>query len=452
MRAPATFLRAGCAVFAAVWIGPAARLTGELAAAEPFLGRAVPRDPQLGSRDGVPLHARLVSIGKAWQVQLATPDGRNVDFPPGELFSWGDYADTETGPQLLLADGSLLVADVVEMTATHVVVESPLLGNSQVDSARGTRPTATLALETLRAIVFQPPPAPLGRDRLLDSIARTAEGQDQLHLTNGDILLGALAGWSPSADDANPKGGMDRIAFRIESRGDPVLIPVDRISVFVRSVPKAPPPRDNASGGLGFSDGSWLVVDRVETDRAPMLLTLAGGVELAIPRDLLLEQVRCIRPATDVTFLSDLSPLSYKHIPFLERSWPYGTDRNVLGGRLRVGQDVHTKGLGMHSASSLAFELGGRYRRFEAELALDDHAGERGSVVFRVFLAGDTGRWSPAYESPVVRGADSPIPISIDVSEASRISLIVEFADRGDELDHANWLNARLFGSSIPTR
>jgi hypothetical protein len=37
-----------------------------------------------------------------------------------------------------------------------------------------------------------------------------------------------------------------------------------------------------------------------------------------------------------------------------------------------------------------------------------------------------------------------PTPISVDVRGGKRLSLIVDFAERGDELDHADWLNARL--------
>ena len=79
-----------------------------------------------------------------------------------------------------------------------------------------------------------------------------------------------------------------------------------------------------------------------------------------------------------------------------------------------------------------------------ADLALDDSAGTRGSVIYRVFLEREAGDWQSAYESPIVRGGEPPLPLSLDVTGALRLALIVDFADRGDELDHANWLNARL--------
>ena len=101
------------------------------------------------------------------------------------------------------------------------------------------------------------------------------------------------------------------------------------------------------------------------------------------------------------------------------------------------------KGLGMHTTSRLAYDVAG-FRRFEAEIALDESTGRRGSVVFKVLLQDSAGAWNPAYESPVIRGGEAPTPIAVELKGAARLALIVEFADRGDELDHANWLQARL--------
>jgi hypothetical protein len=67
-----------------------------------------------------------------------------------------------------------------------------------------------------------------------------------------------------------------------------------------------------------------------------------------------------------------------------------------------------------------------------------------GSAVFKVLLDDSSGQWRIAYQSPIVRGGDAPQPITVDLKGASRMALIVEFADRGDEGDHADWLQARL--------
>jgi hypothetical protein len=101
----------------------------------------------------------------------------------------------------------------------------------------------------------------------------------------------------------------------------------------------------------------------------------------------------------------------------------------------------------MHSTSRLAYDVS-VYRRFEAELAIDESAGRRGSAIYKVLLYGAgaaPAAWTTAYESPVLRGGAAPVPVSLELGGATRLALIVEFADRGDELDLANWLGARLF-------
>jgi len=159
-------------------------------------------------------------------------------------------------------------------------------------------------------------------------------------------------------------------------------------------------------------------------------------------------RVSCIESRqADVTYLSDLGHADYKHFPFLSARWPLGVDKNVLGGWLRSGGQVVLKGLGMHSTSRVVYELDRRYSKLEAELALDDQAGRRGSVRYRVLVergVATKSNWKLAYTSPIVRGGTPATPLSIDVSNATRVALAVEVADQGDTLDHANWLNARL--------
>jgi hypothetical protein len=43
-----------------------------------------------------------------------------------------------------------------------------------------------------------------------------------------------------------------------------------------------------------------------------------------------------------------------------------------------------------------------------------------------------------------MRGGDDPRPISLPLDGATELSLVVDYADRGDERDHADWVDARL--------
>jgi hypothetical protein len=80
-------------------------------------------------------------------------------------------------------------------------------------------------------------------------------------------------------------------------------------------------------------------------------------------------------------------------------------------------------------------------------LALDASVGQRGSVVFEVKVYGrKEGRLVVlrTFTSETIRGGAAPVSVSVDLEGAVGISLAVLFGERGDELDHANWLNARL--------
>ncbi len=70
---------------------------------------------------------------------------------------------------------------------------------------------------------------------------------------------------------------------------------------------------------------------------------------------------------------------------------------------------------------------------------MDDSASGGGSVRFRVFVDGQE-----KFTSETIRGGMKNLPISLDISGAKQLDLVVDYADRADVLDHADWLNARL--------
>jgi hypothetical protein len=192
---------------------------------------------------------------------------------------------------------------------------------------------------------------------------------------------------------------------------------------------------------VGLRDGSLLYADAIRADDANLDIALPGGIELkGGTRD---DVVALESLGGRFAFLSDLEPADYRHVPYLNIDWPYQRDRNVLGDPLTVGGKMYLKGIAMHSAGRLTYKLDAPYRRYDAAVAIDDSAGGRGSVVFGVHVLRD-GRWQEAYQSGTVRGGDEPQFISVDLRGANALTLTVDFADRGDELDHADWLDARL--------
>ncbi len=196
------------------------------------------------------------------------------------------------------------------------------------------------------------------------------------------------------------------------------------------------PAAQASAAWIGLSDGARLLAARLQLEGESLeLTTLSGAKWKAAAKDLVF-----LMPQTGrAVYLSDIRPDEYRFLPYLETKWPYKTDRNVTGGQLRCGGRLYLKGLGVHSAARLSYRLDRPWSRFQAEVGIDDSTGGRGSVGFRVFVDG-----KQKYASPPIRGGMPPQAISIDLSGAKQLDLVVDYGEAGDVMDHADWLGARL--------
>jgi hypothetical protein len=188
-------------------------------------------------------------------------------------------------------------------------------------------------------------------------------------------------------------------------------------------------------------DGSLLYAESVAGDENSLEVTLAGNVKCESGALADVEFVQtCGGP---FVYLSELEPVGYRHVPYLSIEWPWRPNQSVTGEWLSVAGKRYLIGIGMHSAARLTYKLDGSFKQFDSDIGVDDSSRGRGSVVFVVYLQKD-GKWGEAFKSEVVRGGETPLSVSVDVSGAEGLTLTVDYADRGDELDHAVWLDARL--------
>jgi hypothetical protein len=362
--------------------------------------------------DGEPFAAGLMSVDDQWLLAFATGDGSR-DLSAAELVRWGTLGEIERGPVIVLADGGLLVGDVLRADKEELKADSDILG--VIDH---------LPASLVSGIVFDLPVDRTQRRKLLDLVLAGVERFDRVILANDDSLDGRF----DRIEDDVIHLVTDVGSVELETRRTRAVV-FDR--TFLRRSP---------AGGLdcrlGLADGSLLVVRSLLADGGAATLSLAGGPSWPTR----LEQIVFLQPRGGrAVYLSDLKPAEYRHVPFLDLNWPYSVDRNLSGGPLRAGGKTFAKGIGMHSASRLTYLTDGRYSRFDAQLAVDDAGAGQGSVRFRVFVDRN-----PKFTSDTLRGGDSPVPISIDISGAKRIDLVVDFADRADQWDHADWLDARF--------
>jgi hypothetical protein len=367
--------------------------------------------------EGPAFVASLVAVAADGTVTFEV-DGQRRQAATSDLVMWGAPRGARRGPQVVTADGSLLVGSRLRLDANQLRLDSSCAG-----------PMA-LPRSVVRGIILKPSADRLARSRLrMQSVAQQRDN-DQLILINGDHVAGKVT-----------EIGDTEIAIATDV-GD-VRIKTARVAaLFLRGPPGRPSAGQGARLLVGFRDGTLLRAESLTVTDAAVFATLVCGVDYAgcRPADLTYFQPLEAR----AIYLSDLPSSQYEHVPYLTLKWPFYRDCNVLGGRLRCQGRYYCKGLGMHTASRLVYQFERPYRRFESEVAVDDAAGRhRGSVLFRVTTHTESG-WRETYVSPILRGGEPPVSVSVDLAGTDAIQLEVDTADHGDQLDYADWLNPRL--------
>lgn len=382
--------------------------------------------------NGETVSATMKELRPDWSMAVHV-DGEQKKFARSDYVLWGNYSDQDRSSQVLLTDGTVLVGDMVRIDAESVTIASRLWGECQI------------ARRLLRACLMLPAADPLERDRQ-SQLLQEPQSADRVLLLNGDAVAGRLL--PTSERDDGGLFGLVSIGVELLGNGSHTLVQMEEVRAITLQAQAKRAAQTECL--LGFRDGSLIAASKLTLAELDLTqITTATGASLRLRTDEFRENVTFIQPRNEaVTYLSDLPAVGYKSLPTLALDWPLGIATNTLGGRLRSGGDVIFKGLGMHSASRVAYTLDRKYRSFEAELALDDHARRQGSVVYHVLVERDneTGQqaWKLAFTSAIIRGGDAPLSVAVDVTDATRLALVVEMADRADIRDYANWLNARL--------
>ena len=107
---------------------------------------------------------------------------------------------------------------------------------------------------------------------------------------------------------------------------------------------------------------------------------------------------------------------------------------------IRIGARHFAKGLGIHAVSEVNVFLPTPARRLTAHIGIDDETKGLGSVIFTVETEG-----RELFRSGVCRGHDAPVPISVELNGAKKVTLRV--LDAGDgviHMAHADWADAKI--------
>jgi hypothetical protein len=375
---------------------------------------AIAADPTVVPLEGDAFPASLVSAADGRLQFLQGTEKKSLALD--QLVRFGDFVEPKRGPIWLFSDGGLLVAELSALDKDMLRGDSELFGK------------LSLNVSALAGILIRPPGDRVKRDSLVGSLLAPQRESDRIILDNGDELTGIIE-------------AISNHSIAVATNGSRVDVELTRVAAISFSGEQLAVTRPASRYYfLGFADGSRLTTESLTADAKELNFVSNGATFKSRVSTLI--ALQCF--GAPLVYLSDLAELSFKHVPYLQLAWPLKKDTNVLGQPLRVTGKRYLKGLGMHTASRVTYKLAEPCRAFQAELAIDDSAQGKGSAVCSVFVDDGSGKWQPKYTSPVIRGGESPVPVRIDLTGVKAISLLTDFADRGDELDHVDWLNARL--------
>ena len=295
-------------------------------------------------------------------------------------------------------------------------------------------PRLKIPLEQVQAIAFQLPEDAPTRHRLVAVLMEFREKRDAVIFKNGDRLGGRLV--RLTADSLSFEGPVGELAI-LRNKIRALAFNSELIST---------PKKTGRRVLLELSDGSRLTTRRVILAEQGLLeIETLFRARLRLPMSAVVS-MRFL--GGRAVYLSDLKAAEFQFTPYLETRWPLRLDRNVSGGPLRLNGREYAKGLGMHSRSVVSYDLAGEFREFRATVGIDDSVGEKGSVRFAVEVDGER-----VFTSSLMTGASKPSALApLNVSGKNRLTLIVEFGELGDILDHANWCDPVLIRQGTAER
>jgi hypothetical protein len=365
--------------------------------------------------DGPLLVLTKVQFGAGWRISGTRDDGSAVTLSAEDLlavrFSAKPAPAQPRGMQILLPGGPRLAGRSITSDDDRLRLQTSIFGDVAVP------------MTAVAALMLDPDAAATQVDRVALTASTLARTADHVLLKNGDAVVGSFI-------------GIDKDALKLQRDGKSVSLAVADVFAVLFDPALVERRRDREFYGLlQCADGSSLPITGLESvgKKLKVSTTFAASF-VADPSDLVDVSFRNGR----VIYVSDLEPTEVVLEPYLANRGAFHVDRNVLGGRLQLDGRVYAKGLGVRSFSRLTYDVS-ECEQFEATVGLDDSAGPAASVRFRVELDR-----KPVFDSGELLVESEPKRVQVSLRGGKRMSLVVEYARRGDVQDYANWCDARL--------
>lgn len=275
-------------------------------------------------------------------------------------------------------------------------------------------------IDRVLAVLFRPTAAPLAARWLETALAPRKTDKLMIAKEEKSLELDGIL------------GPIDAKGARFNLDGEEVTAPTDRLVAAYYAHPFVPP---EAQADLIDQSGNFWVADRLTITEGTVRFQSIGDRAMELP----LTAIKRVNFARGrIMFLSDVEPAAYRQIPFFDVVWDYSRDQAPQGSRLRVAGVEFDKGLAVHARTVIDYTLGGKFRRFEATVGIDDSAGGFGDAQVRVF-ADQRSIWEGR-----VRAGQPAIPVSVAVEGAARLTLEVDYGEGLDVGDVVVFGDARV--------
>ena len=113
--------------------------------------------------------------------------------------------------------------------------------------------------------------------------------------------------------------------------------------------------------------------------------------------------------------------------------------KSAAGNPMSIKGIKFEHGIGTHAESYTFVNLKGAAVRFETAVGVDSEEDGLGSVCFQVYVDN-----LKKYDSGILKGTDSPKLVSVDLTGAKKMVLVVTTGNDGGSHDHADWAGAML--------
>lgn len=352
-------------------------------------------------------HTGEMTVLNAEEVQLSGADGK-IQVPLQSVLEvrLGNKPPADAEPAAIrvsLNDGADLGISDISVSGNEAVITSPELGSVKLPSSSLT----SLRFASLDSKVAE----------RWEELRIRAPKRDMLVIRKGDIL-------DPIQGEVGDISAAD-VKFLLGSS----VVPVGRAKVFGVVFARREPAKTKAVCNLLLTNGDSLPVAALKwTPDAWEAKSLAGS-DITIPHDRLATADFSLGK---VQYLSALEPRKLEHQPYFDTKWELKRDQNFEANPIRLRDKTFSRGLCIHSKTTVAWRLGKDYRRLKGIMGIEAAVAHTGYGDVEVSITGDG---KPLLQTRVIC-TDEPRELDIDVTGVVMLEITVDYGGRHDISDH----------------